>query len=104
MNKPPCRHFFTHGYCEYELSCKYSHVTLDMTGQPILPPELIRWFQAQQQQQHEAMILATAKAEAASKKKPKYRLPKGWKVQDLPPSLKPPPKQGYEWTHTGYWG
>lgn len=91
MNKPPCRFYINQGYCEYGLNCKYSHITLDRHQQPIYPPELIQWYQS-----HEPPV--------KEKKYQRYRLPKGWKLKDLPPSLRPPPKLGYDYKHTGYWG
>ncbi|KAI8972668.1 hypothetical protein BDB01DRAFT_909273 [Pilobolus umbonatus] len=94
LNKPPCRFYLTQGYCEYGLNCKYSHITLDINNQPIYPPELNQLLQSQQPE-----------TPTVAKKIQRYRLPKGWKVKDLPPSLKPPPKGGYEWeVDTGYWG
>ncbi|KAI7891275.1 uncharacterized protein EV154DRAFT_563413 [Mucor mucedo] len=99
MDKPPCRHFQrSQGYCEFGLFCKYSHITLDPnTGQPIYPPELIQWFQLKQQEANSQII-------KKEPKKTRYRLPAGWKVKELPPSLKPPPsKHGYDWSNVGTW-
>lgn len=66
-------------------------------GQPIYPPELIQWFQLQKQESSSLVI-------KKQQKKTRYRLPAGWKVKDLPPSLKPPPsKHGYDWNNVGSW-
>lgn len=63
----------------------------------ILPPELIQWFQLQQEEALNATPLVVTQK--------RYKLPSGWKVKDLPPSLRPPPtKNGYDWTHLGTWG
>lgn len=66
-------------------------------GQQIYPPELIQWFQLQQQESNSLSIKKV-------QNKTRYRLPAGWKVKDLPPSLKPPPsKHGYDWNDLGTW-
>ncbi|KAI8142094.1 hypothetical protein BJV82DRAFT_617159, partial [Fennellomyces sp. T-0311] len=94
MNKPPCHRYLTYGYCEYQLECRYSHITYDMYGRPVYPPELTAWLQERQQQPN----TSTAVVET------KYRLPRGWKVRDLPASLKPPPPvTGYSLSKSGYW-
>jgi U11/U12 small nuclear ribonucleoprotein SNRNP20 len=121
LDKPPCRNFLAQGgYCEFGLLCKYSHITLDQAtgkphskmqlqtliinlGQPIYPPELIQWFHLQRQEataENNKNVIITEK----KKKQTRYRLPAGWKVNDLPPSLKPPPsKHGYDWNQVGSW-
>ncbi|KAL0080387.1 CCCH-type zinc finger transcription factor [Phycomyces blakesleeanus] len=105
MNKPPCRHFFTHGQCEFGLSCKFSHIAYATSGEPILSPELIQWLQSRNQEQNQQSIAHQKKTEQQSaRKRSRYRLPTGWKVRSLPPSLCPPKKQEYDWTDTGYWG
>ncbi|GAA5806980.1 hypothetical protein MFLAVUS_000329 [Mucor flavus] len=98
LNKPPCRNYISLGNCEFGLLCKFCHITLDpSTGQPIYPPELIQWFQLQQQESNSLSIKKV-------QNKTRYRLPAGWKVKDLPPSLKPPPsKHGYDWKDLGTW-
>lgn len=70
-----------------------------MLGQMILPPEIVQWFQSQQQEaMNETPIVV-------KQKRKRYKLPSGWKVKDLPLSLKPPPsKNGYDWNHVGSWG
>ncbi|KAI8878803.1 hypothetical protein K501DRAFT_287682 [Backusella circina FSU 941] len=103
LNKSPCRHYLTQGFCDYGLTCKYSHITVDHgSGNTIYPPELIQWFEAQKKQVGAQM---TQKIKSQESKK-RYKLPTGWKVKDLPPSLKPPPsKHGYDWTDdVGFWG
>ncbi|KAG1450725.1 hypothetical protein G6F56_008263 [Rhizopus delemar] len=94
FNKPPCRSYLDQGSCEFGLLCKYSHIRLDpYTGQPVFPKEIL-YFQSLMTQDKPVV-----------KKKTRYRLPSGWKVKDLPPSLKPPPiKQGYHWDHLSQWG
>lgn len=108
MNKPPCRLYATEGYCEYELGCRYSHIMTDLSGQPIYPPELIAWLQETTQVMPAAGLLKQQEDRPKQQQQqstPKYRLPPGWKVRDLPPSLKPPPaKHGYQWTDLGTWG
>ncbi|KAF1798895.1 CCCH-type zinc finger transcription factor [Mucor lusitanicus] len=100
-NKPPCRHYISYGHCEYGLLCKYSHITYDpASGQPIYPPELLQWFELQQQ---EAIANSTVPPKPATPTQ-RYRLPSGWKIKDLPLSLRPPPpKYGYDWSNTGAW-
>jgi U11/U12 small nuclear ribonucleoprotein 20 kDa protein len=106
--KPPCKQFMRNQFCEYGPNCKYSHVVFDRftgmnythdlshttahidhhcgppLGQPILPTQTV----------------------AASKPQPseRYELPKGWKAREMTPSLKPPPRKGYDWTQIGHWG
>ncbi|KAI8374815.1 hypothetical protein BD560DRAFT_393315 [Blakeslea trispora] len=92
MNRPPCRFYQQQGYCEFQLLCRYSHITYDpYSGQPILPPELIQWLQSHEKQPKPKKI-----------KRP--RLPAGWKIKELPPSLKPPFDVDYDWHHVGTWG
>jgi U11/U12 small nuclear ribonucleoprotein SNRNP20 len=71
-------------------------------GQTIYPPDLLQWFDAQKKQVGAQM---TQKIKLQDSKK-RYKLPAGWKVRELPPSLKPPPsKHGYDWTDdVGFWG
>ncbi|CEP06923.1 hypothetical protein [Parasitella parasitica] len=100
-NKPPCRHYGQYGYCEYGLLCKYTHIVYDTaSGQPIYPPELLQWFELQKQE-------ATLNNTTAPKPIPptqRYKLPSGWKIKDLPLSLRPPPsKHGYDWSNAGFW-
>ncbi|KAG1138208.1 hypothetical protein G6F37_013375 [Rhizopus arrhizus] len=81
-----------HGYCEYGLLCKYSHIQSDLlTGQLIYPKEII-YFQS----------LTTPKSTKPVQQK-RHRLPFGWKLKDLPPSLKPP-SSDYLWEHVNHWG
>ncbi|KAI9485844.1 MAG: hypothetical protein EXX96DRAFT_613694 [Benjaminiella poitrasii] len=106
--KPPCRHYQLHGHCEYGLLCKYSHITMDRnTGQYIYPPELVQWFQLQQEEALQTMRtneIAANKNKTKKRRRIRYKLPSGWKVKNLPPSLKPPPsKQGYDWSQVGSW-
>ncbi|GAB5586483.1 hypothetical protein Unana1_01383 [Umbelopsis nana] len=54
------------------------------TGDPVIPTELGA------PQKAEPRIL--------------YELPKGWKAKELTPSLKPPPRKGYDWSQAGHWG
>ncbi|KAI8376012.1 uncharacterized protein BYT42DRAFT_498766, partial [Radiomyces spectabilis] len=85
MEKPPCRNFNTHGFCEFELQCKGNHITYDYYALQLAQNSLRRQEQL--------------------KRTPRYKLPSGWKVRELPPSLKPPPaKHGYEWNNLGFWG
>lgn len=125
-NKPPCRHYINYGHCEYGLLCKYSHIMYDsasgkspigitaiidvygvslfilffVIGQVIYPPELLQWFELQQQ---EAISNSTAPPKPAPSTQ-RYKLPSGWKIKDLPLSLRPPPpKHGYDWSNTGAW-
>ncbi|KAI7902430.1 uncharacterized protein BX663DRAFT_435717, partial [Cokeromyces recurvatus] len=102
--KPPCRHYQQYGYCEFGILCKYSHITYDPnTGQYIYPPELIQWFQLQQEEALSSTVNLEV-TEKTKKKRTRYKLPSGWKVKDLPPSLKPPPpKHGYDWNQVGSW-
>lgn len=97
INKPPCRYYRHQGYCEFGLLCKYSHITYDSsTGQLVYPPELIQWFQLQKEETtaNNALQSNTTRTNIPRR----YKLPAGWKVKDLPPSLKPPPsKHGYNW-------
>ncbi|KAI9489023.1 hypothetical protein BDB00DRAFT_921909 [Zychaea mexicana] len=102
-SKPPCRRYLMQGYCEYQLQCRYSHITYDPAGRPIYPPELTAWLQ--ERQQADATARAQAPVATPSMDKPKYRLPRGWKVRELPPSLKPPPPSPpYSWSNAGVWG
>ncbi|KAI8089287.1 uncharacterized protein BX664DRAFT_332635 [Halteromyces radiatus] len=108
LNKPPCRRYRQNGYCEYELDCKYSHLIRDYkTGQLLFPKELLEWLDAkaadeQQQKQQQQQQQQTKKS---SRKSIVYRLPPGWKVKELPPSLKPPTLgEDYDWNHVGIWG
>lgn len=65
----------------------------------------MQWFQLQQQEVLNNNIKITeSETVAEKKKKTRYKLPAGWKVKDLPPSLKPPPsKHGYDWDQVGSW-
>lgn len=70
------------------------------TGQAIYPPELLQWFELQQQ---EAIANNTTPPKPAPSTQ-RYKLPSGWKIKDLPLSLRPPPpKHGYDWSNTGAW-
>lgn len=70
------------------------------TGQAIYPPELLQWFELQQQET--AANNTTLQKPAPSTQR--YKLPSGWKIKDLPLSLRPPPpKHGYDWSNTGAW-
>ncbi|KAG1131864.1 hypothetical protein G6F38_013347 [Rhizopus arrhizus] len=92
VNKLPCKYYMNHGYCEYGLLCKYSHIQSDLlTGQLIYPKEII-YFQS----------LTTPKSTKPVQQK-RHRLPFGWKLKDLPPSLKPP-SSDYLWEHVNHWG
>lgn len=80
---------------KYRYHAPILHVFIIRVGQYIYPPELLQWFQYEDKKK-----LVIKKQE----KKTRYRLPIGWKVKDLPPSLKPPPsKHGYEWDNVGSW-
>ncbi|RUP49977.1 zinc finger matrin-type protein 5-like protein [Jimgerdemannia flammicorona] len=93
MQKPPCRKFTTTGSCEYGLSCRYSHVMYDAQGNPFLPPSFLPNSESSQGSGHRK----------ESKRVPKFKLPPGL-PSDLPPSLKPPPPQGYDWSNMEEWG
>ncbi|CEG64363.1 Zinc finger matrin-type protein 5 [Rhizopus azygosporus] len=92
LKKPPCKYYLSHGYCEYGLLCKYSHIQIDpYTGQYKFPKEIL-YFQS-------------LSSQPTIVKNKRYKLPPGWKLKDLPPSLKPPIKdQDYHWDHTAQWG
>ncbi|KAI8069849.1 uncharacterized protein B0P05DRAFT_639385 [Gilbertella persicaria] len=94
LDKPPCHYYYQSGYCEYGLLCRYSHITFNpSTGHIVYPPEIIHWFKLHPQD-----------TITSNSKRKRYRLPSGWKVKDLPPSLKPPPsKYGYDWQSIGHW-
>ncbi|CAO3591837.1 unnamed protein product [Absidia cylindrospora] len=96
------------GYCEYKLDCKYGHIKLDKkTGNPIFPEELLEWLHAKTLEQQQRQEQPQPQQINETKKEPSYlyKLPSGWKVKDLPPSLKPPPLgQEYDWSHVGTWG
>ena len=68
----------------------------------------MKWLQERQEADEEAAAAKAIEVTAISNKKddkPKYRLPRGWKVRELPPSLKPPPSsQPYSYTYSGFWG
>ncbi|PHZ09243.1 uncharacterized protein RHIMIDRAFT_300032 [Rhizopus microsporus ATCC 52813] len=68
------------------------HIQIDpYTGQYKFPKEIL-YFQS----------LASQPTIVKNKR---YKLPPGWKLKDLPPSLKPPIKdQNYHWDHTAQWG
>ncbi|ORY99461.1 hypothetical protein BCR43DRAFT_489320 [Syncephalastrum racemosum] len=92
--KPPCRRFFTQGQCPYSLQCRYSHVSFDPTGRPIYPHEL------------KELLDAIARPASPTKEKVKVervRLPRGWRLRDLPPSLIPP-KRPYDLRDVATWG
>ncbi|KAI7867600.1 hypothetical protein BDF14DRAFT_1995855 [Spinellus fusiger] len=98
MQKPACRHFYTHGYCEFGLSCKFSHITYTAGKcHPVFPSELVEWL-------HHQKTTYAKTPKRTIPRPPRYRLPAGWKVQELPVSLQPPSRQGYNWTDVGYWG
>lgn len=74
----------------------YWLLSLKKTGQLVYPPELIQWFQLQKEETtaNNALQSNTTRTNIPRR----YKLPAGWKVKDLPPSLKPPPsKHGYNW-------
>ncbi|KAI9318970.1 hypothetical protein BX666DRAFT_1408880 [Dichotomocladium elegans] len=103
QKRSPCYKYMTYGHCPSGFHCMYSHITYDAAGQIILPPDIIEWMQQRFGPSQEAA--QTAEAAAASLPQKRYRLPTGWKVRTLPPSLKPPPaKGGFDWTVTASWG
>lgn len=72
-----------------------------MAGHPIYPPELIEWLQ--QRQAAESSSSLQQQSEQPTMPVKRYRLPAGWKLHALPPSLKPPPRQGYDWSDVASW-
>lgn len=69
-------------------------------GQPVYPPELVQWFELQQQE----AIMNNNTTPKLTLPTQRYKLPSGWKIKDLPLSLRPPPsKHGYDWSNTGIW-
>ncbi|CAO3612919.1 unnamed protein product [Cunninghamella blakesleeana] len=100
----PCKRYKTKGSCEFKLDCKYSHITWDISGKPIFPPELNEWLNAKyevektQNENHHRKI-------KVHHKKYQYQLPQDWKRQELPSSLQPPPVSStYDWNNVGTWG
>ncbi|KAI9308749.1 hypothetical protein BJ944DRAFT_155632, partial [Cunninghamella echinulata] len=99
IEKPPCRKYGNNGFCEYELDCKYSHITWDNTGKSLLYIFIIMIIKKQYHYDHKIK----------KNKRYQYQLPQDWKRQDLPPSLQPPPpfstiNDYYDWDHIGSWG
>ncbi|KAI8975252.1 hypothetical protein BDF20DRAFT_822474, partial [Mycotypha africana] len=90
IDKPPCKYYQQRGHCEFGLLCRFSHITYDAyDGHIIYSPELIQWKNMSDKER---------------RRRQRYKLPTGWKVKDLPPSLKPPPsKKGYDWENVGAW-
>ncbi|CDH49703.1 hypothetical protein RO3G_07338 [Lichtheimia corymbifera JMRC:FSU:9682] len=105
QNKPPCRRYLNHGFCEYRLDCRYSHIAYDMAGHPIYPVELIEWLQQRQLADASPSTTVVSWQQQQQQQPPakRYRLPSGWKLHALPPSLKPPPRQGYDWSDVASW-
>ncbi|KAL1926738.1 hypothetical protein VTP01DRAFT_5384 [Rhizomucor pusillus] len=105
LSKSPCRRYFSEGYCEYQLDCKYSHVGWDPARNcPIYPSELTEWLE--ERAKIDASNTQGVKSQSRTKRtKPMYKLPAGWKVRDLPLSLRPPSSEDeYRWSNVGYWG
>ncbi|CAG8524313.1 10143_t:CDS:2, partial [Dentiscutata heterogama] len=105
--KSPCRKFHETGYCPFGLSCKYSHVPYGIDFS-VVDPHL---YLAQnpillQQQRRQAFMNEQGGQSLQQKPTPmfKYKLPAGLSLRDLPPSLRPPPPMGYDFSKAAQWG
>ncbi|CAG8714031.1 11695_t:CDS:2, partial [Racocetra fulgida] len=85
--KSPCRKFNETGYCPFGLSCKYSHVPYGIDFSIVDPHQQ----GGQSLQQRPTPMF-------------KYKLPAGLTLRDLPPSLRPPPPMGYDFSKAAQWG
>jgi len=115
-SKPPCRQFFATGSCGFGASCWYSHVNPQVllaaqtaTGQTAnqsktsqceatLEEWLDKWNKRQKKNES---------SESSGKSAPQstYTLPPGFPpLQELPPSLLPPPPSGYPELPRVDWG
>ncbi|CAG8499406.1 16164_t:CDS:2 [Acaulospora morrowiae] len=127
--KSPCRKFFESGYCPFGLSCKYSHVPygIDFSivdphcksiGSPLactvyyLPIEIffpltlvVYLFQNPHLLQQRHFQTSEESTSTLQQRPPmfKYKLPPGL-PKDLPPSLRPPPPNGYDYSNCAQWG
>ncbi|KAG9303554.1 hypothetical protein G9A89_018450 [Geosiphon pyriformis] len=98
---PPCRKFLETGHCQFGLSCRYSHVPpgIDFS---VFDPNLYLsqnpYLLMQQQPQ-----LQKPRPQPQQLQLTRYKLPPGL-PKDLPPSLRPPPPSGYDFSNAPQWG
>ncbi|CAG8702603.1 16632_t:CDS:2, partial [Cetraspora pellucida] len=104
--KSPCRKFNETGYCPFGLSCKYSHVPYG-TDFSVVDPHLYL-SQNPILLQQRRQIFSREQGGQSSQQRPtpmfKYKLPSGLSLRDLPPSLRPPPPMGYDFSKAAQWG
>ncbi|KAJ3100231.1 Zinc finger matrin-type protein 5 [Phlyctochytrium planicorne] len=93
LGKPPCHTFMKFGYCRNNLNCVYSHFP---AGED--PEEYIRKLERQRDE-------ATATSIETARRFRALKPPPGLKnIESLPPSLRPPPPEGYDFLSKEQWG
>ncbi|RIA88421.1 hypothetical protein C1645_826342 [Glomus cerebriforme] len=99
---PTCRKFKDDGYCPYGLSCKYSHVPkgIDFT---FVDPHYYLAHNPHLLERQFNRFTAQDDYQQTSVQKVKYKLPPGL-TKNLPPSLRPPPPTGYDFSYAAQWG
>ncbi|CAG8621634.1 1548_t:CDS:2, partial [Scutellospora calospora] len=104
--KSPCRKFCESGYCPFGLSCKYSHVPYGVDFS-IIDPHLYLAQNPILLQQQRPQLFTKQQGGQSLQQKPipmfKYKLPSGISLRDLPPSLRPPPPMGYDFSKAAQW-
>ncbi|CAG8433637.1 10926_t:CDS:2 [Diversispora eburnea] len=107
--KSRCRKFFEFGYCPFGLSCKYSHVPVGfdfsiidphmyLAQNPhLLPQQNFRGSTSKENTINTKMIQPRQQLPIF-----KYKFPTGF-PKDLPPSLRPPPSTGYDYSSCSQW-
>ncbi|XP_069475383.1 zinc finger matrin-type protein 5 isoform X1 [Ambystoma mexicanum] len=119
QNKKPCRKFLQTGECDFGNNCRFSHMTEDDVQQLTAHIEEEKRLRQQQEARHEdpdwrveewlekkmkrrklASGTSSTPAEA-----PIFQFPPGWPpVHELPPSLHPPPPEGWTIPTSIQWG
>ncbi|KAL1925080.1 uncharacterized protein VTP21DRAFT_4734 [Calcarisporiella thermophila] len=109
--KPPCRN----PRCELLLSCPRAHLTFDPYGNPLRDPAALI-------EEHRRRFVITSNREKTSQEIRKKRnrakrekrrqklkekvwaMPKELSGREMPPSLRPPPQSGYDFSLATDWG
>ncbi|CAG8465200.1 12908_t:CDS:2 [Acaulospora colombiana] len=103
--KSPCRKFFESGYCPFGLSCKYSHVPYGIDFSIIDPHLYLSQNPHLLQQKHPQVSTLGGPLPNSHQRQStfKYKLPPGL-PKELPPSLRPPPPDGHDYSNCAQWG
>ncbi|CAJ0823176.1 13009_t:CDS:2 [Entrophospora sp. SA101] len=107
--RPQCKKFNESRFCQFGLSCKYSHLPYGIDFNIIDPnaqnPHLLQQYYENNNNQNQNDKLSFKKntKKKSSNKLMENKLPSGL-PKNLPPSLKPPPKSGYNFSNCAQWG